>query len=248
MRAWNRLDRYVSSELRSPFWLGLSGFCFIFVLNFLFRFAVETIEKNVPVKLVMGFLITELPRILMLSTPMACLMAVLVAMGRLSSQGELLALRATGIPLTRIYRPILIVSALLLAVMLAVAHFGKPLGAQYRGELAAEIQRARDLNKEIDAGVFFSRLPGAVFYAEKAVNSSEGRVFEGVLLYRESRKDHLADLIIARRGQASFDGQTGRIVLRLDDVEWHAYDPDDPSTYTIVHSPFETLTFPAAAF
>ena len=244
MRPWSRLDRYVSNELRGPFALGLSGFTFVLLLNFLFKLARETIEKNVPLKLLLGYVIARLPDILVYTVPMAGLLSVLVALGRLSSQGELLAIRASGVSLPRVYRPVFVVSVLLMVLALGVSHYLDPMGRSHERGLNAEIIRTRDLSKEIDPGVFYSDLPGAVLYAERAADSAEGRVFEGVLLYREVRGQEYSDLIVARRGQGEFDGETGQIVLRLDDVEWHVYDPTKPDSYTRIQTPHQTLTFP----
>ncbi len=247
MKLWNRLDRYVDGGLRGPFFLGLSAFTLVLLLNFLFIFAQHTIEKNVPMRLILGFLLARFPYLLQMALPMAALLAVLVALGRLSSEGELLALRAAGISLPRIYRPVFVISLLLMVNALLVTHYLQPIGRQYEKDLVKEIWRAQDFSKEIDPGVFYSRLPGAVFYAEKALNSPEGRVFEGILLFQESTRQNESDLIVARRGQGDFDGETGRVTLRLDEVEWHAYNPDKPETYTVIKDPYLTLSFPPAA-
>ena len=244
MRLWTRLDRYVLREVRNPFFLGLTGFTFVLLVNYLFLLAQQTIEKAVPLKLVLGFLLARLPGFLTLTIPMAALLAVLVGAGRLSSQQEFLALRAMGISYPRLFRPILVGALLLTLLTLGMSHYLHPLGRLKERALFQEILRARDFSKEVDPGVFFDRLPGGVLFASTAHQSIEGRVFGGILLYRETNDGSAADLILARRGQGEFDRETGQVSLRLDDVEWHAFQPGRPESYTIVRTPHETITFP----
>ena len=244
MRLWTRLDRYVLREVRNPFFLGLTGFTFVLLVNYLFLLAQQTIEKAVPLKLVLGFLLARLPGFLTLTIPMAALLAVLVGAGRLSSQHEFLALRAMGISFPRLFRPILVGALLLTVLTLGMSHYLHPWGRLKERALFQEILRARDFSKEVDPGVFFDRLPGGVLFASTAQQSSEGRVFGGILLYRETNDGSAADLILARRGQGEFDRETGQVSLRLDDVEWHAFQPGRPESYTLVRTPHETITFP----
>jgi LPS export ABC transporter permease LptF/LPS export ABC transporter permease LptG len=248
MRLWSRLDRYIVREMTGPLVLGLVGFTSVMLLNYVFLLARQTIEKQVPLRLVLGFVVAHLPVYVTLTLPMAGLLAVLVAVGRLSSQHELTAMRAAGMSLSRVFRPVGVYLILITAGTLLISHVLQPMGRAHESRLVQEIIRARDLSKEIDPGLFYDRLPGgAVLYAEKAVASREGRVFEGVLLFRERRDGSLSELILARRGQGDFDPRTGQISLRLDDVEWHLYDPAQPERYSRVSSPHETLTFPPDA-
>ncbi len=243
MRLWTRLDRMIARELRAPFYLGLGGFTMVFLVNFAFLLARETIEKAVPARLILGFLLAQCPYILAQTFPMAAVLAVLVGVGRLASQSELIALRANGVSYWRLFRPVLAVALFLALTNLTVSHFFRPLGRSYRQELTREMWRMRDLSKEIDPGVFFDGLADSVFYADRAVNSFSGRILEGILLYRELDRGRIADLVVARRGQADFDGGTGKISLRLDDVEWHLFEHGKPDSYTLITSPHKTLTF-----
>ncbi|MDQ7006279.1 MAG: LptF/LptG family permease [Acidobacteriota bacterium] len=244
MKIWNRLDGYVLREIRSPFFLAVVGFTFVLLLNYLFLLAQQTIEKAVPVQLVLGFLLARLPGFLTLTIPMGALLGVLVGIGRLAGQHEIVALRSVGVSVGRLFRPVILAAMLLTVLDLGVSHYLHPMGRLKERALFQEILRARDFSREVDPGVFFDRLPGAVLFASRSRSSTEGRVFEGVLLYREGSQRGTTDLILARRGQGDFDRDTGQVSLRLDDVEWHVVDPARPETYTVVRTPHETLNFP----
>ena len=242
MRLWTRLDRYVTRELGPPLLLGFAGFTLVLLLQALFLIARQTIEKRVPLSLLLGFVVAELPRLFAFTIPMAALLAVLVAIGRMGSQGEITALRAAGVGPARLFRPALVLAALLTLVSLGIAHYLVPMGQMKRRALVQEIVRARDLSRETEPGVFYRGLPGAVLYVRSVSQSAEGPVFEGVLLQRQT--EEASDLIVARRGRPIFDRESGRISFLLDDGEWHMSRPDRPTTYSRVRFERHTLTFP----
>ncbi len=245
MRPWGRLDRMIAREVRGPFLLGLGGFTTVLLLNVLFLLVRQTIEKRVPAGLLFGFVLSELPRLLLYTFPMAALLAVLVGIGRMASQHEIVALRATGASPWRIARPVLLLALAVALVGLVLGHFLLPLGKRHERRLVREIVRARDLSREITPGLIYDRLPGApVLYARGAAESPGGRVFRGVLLSQEAPGGDLAGLVLARRGQVWFDRDTGRISLLLEDGERHVWQPLHPETWDRIRYRQMTLTFP----
>ncbi len=242
--AWNRLDRAVMSDVRGPLWLGFAGFSLVLLLNYVFRLVRQTIERRLPIGVILGFAGAELPRIFMFSVPMAVLLAILVGVGRLATQNELVALRSAGISPARVFRPVLGLAVLLAAFALLCSHVLMPAGRLNERQLVREVLRIQDVNREIDPGVFFDRLPGAVLYARRAGESPQGRVFEGILLHRESPDGRTTDLLLAKRGRAVFDPNSGRRTLLLDEGEWHIFRTLSPDSYSVVHFEHYTLPFP----
>jgi lipopolysaccharide export system permease protein len=243
MRIWARIDRYLTRELWGAYILGLGAFTTVFLLNLLFDLAQQTIEKRVPFRLVMGFILAGMPEILLFTMPMAALLAVLVAVGRLAVQHELVAARASTLSPGRIFRPVGVLALGGFLIAAGMAHYLQPLGKDYERKLVQEILRTRDVSREIDPGVFYDRLPRTVLYADAAAESPAGRVFEGIFLYRESPTGDRSDLILAQRGQAEFDRETGRIHLRLDRGEQHTLDPSHPEVYQVFDFPHLTLSY-----
>ncbi|RMG43278.1 MAG: YjgP/YjgQ family permease [Acidobacteria bacterium] len=242
-----RVDRYVLKEFGAPFAFGLAGFTFVLLINYLFLLARQTIEKRVPVRLVLGFVLAKLPYLLILTLPMAVLLATLVGIGRMASQHEVVALQAAGIAPARLARPLLGAAVVATAASLLTAHFLVPLGNVHARSLAAEVVRSRDLSREIDPGVFYNRLPGTVLYARSAADApGQGRVLEGILLHQEAPDRSVASLVVAARGRAVFDRETGRVSLLLDDGERHLWQPGRGG-YSVIRFSRFTMTFPPDA-
>lgn len=244
MLLFRRLDRYIWAEMQAPFFLGLAGFTFAILLNKLFALVAVTIEKKVPVHVILGLLTNELPGIFLFTLPIATILSVLVGIGRLAAQGEITAFRAAGISPLRLFVPVMVFAAAASAVAVWVAHDLEPASYPRRKALVQEVQRSRDPAREIEPGTFYMRLPGAVFYARSASESAQGRVFHGIFLQLE-RPTGPAETIVANRGRIVFDRETGRISLLLDDGEVHDPPSDPAGVYQRTIFPRLTRSFPA---
>jgi lipopolysaccharide export system permease protein len=106
------LTQYVLKELALPFFFGLCAFSGILV-GVTFINLVSYAEKySAPFDVVLKILLYQTPEKLALGIPMAMLLATLIALGRLSGQSEIIAMRAGGLSFFRLTLPILIVGLL----------------------------------------------------------------------------------------------------------------------------------------
>ena len=111
-----RLDRYMLAEILGPLVLGFFVYTTILMLQALFKSAELIIRSGVEVATVLRLLTLSLPWIVVMTIPMAFLFGILIAVGRLSSDSELVAIRASGVSLFSLYRPILLLSVLLMGL------------------------------------------------------------------------------------------------------------------------------------
>ncbi|MDO4987743.1 MAG: LptF/LptG family permease [Synergistes sp.] len=101
------LDRFILNELKSPFLFGLVAFTTILVAGgLLFQMANLIIEKGVSVGVVIRLFIYYVPRLVVLTIPMSCLLSALLGFGKLSSNSEIVALKSAGLSFQRIARPV----------------------------------------------------------------------------------------------------------------------------------------------
>ena len=99
--------RYVYLEVFSPTLLGLFVYVLVFVMNALFELAELAIKRDLSIRSVVTILFYYLPRVLEMTIPMAILLGVLVGIGRLSTDSEVVALRASGVSYWKILYPVL---------------------------------------------------------------------------------------------------------------------------------------------
>lgn len=107
------LDRYLVSQMGNSFLFGVLVFSVLLVAgDLLFQIANLVIDKGISLGVVTRLFVYKLPEVVVMTLPMASLLSALLTFGRLSSQSEIVALRAAGISFGRIIRPVFVASVL----------------------------------------------------------------------------------------------------------------------------------------
>jgi lipopolysaccharide export system permease protein len=114
------LDRWLLSELLGPLLFGIGAFTAVSLsVGAVFELVRRIAESGLPLDVAVQVLLLELPSFLVLSFPMATLMATLLTFSRLTGNSELTALRSVGVPTWRMVAP-----ALALALLMSLLTFG----------------------------------------------------------------------------------------------------------------------------
>src|SRR3990172_12276676 len=101
------LDRYILKELAVPFLFGIAAFTSILVVgDALLRLTKLVAEEGAAFWEAGLVFLYSLPRYLVLTFPMSTLLAVLLSLGRLSADSEMVAIRAGGYSLYRVLLPV----------------------------------------------------------------------------------------------------------------------------------------------
>lgn len=210
------IDRYIIREFVPPFFIGLLLFTFVLLLNKIFKLTDLIVNKGVSVWVVLKLTTYILPSFFSLTIPMAVLLAALVAFGRLTTDSEITALKATGFSLYRLMAPVMVMALL---AFIATAYF-----SLYLGPL-----KARTFKKDlfilaktrgiigIDEGVFNDSFKGIVIYTQSTPSPDEMR---GVFISDERNPDE-PYVIIAQRGKLNIDPARGYAILSLENGSIH---------------------------
>ena len=224
------LDRYLLRETIGPLGLGLLVFTFLALLQKLFQFAELIIERDVEVRVVLQLLAYTLPQMIVLTIPMAFLFAILLAIGRMAADSELVAMRASGISLFSVYRPILLMSLLLAAVTTYLMTVTLPAGNKAISELQLAILK-RNVNQQVKPRVFYDGLQERVLYVFESAENEDG--WRGVFL-ADAVPGPEQQVIVGETGGINVTPGNGRppvLMFGLADV--HEVDTNDPSTYRL---------------
>ncbi len=106
------LRDYILKEFFHSFILSIVVFTFVLLVGNIITLADLIINKSVDVISVLKLLFYMIPWLLSFTLPMAALTAVILTFGRFSSDGELTAMKASGVSLYRIALPILVTGVL----------------------------------------------------------------------------------------------------------------------------------------
>lgn len=133
------LFRYIFTEAAFSFFVAFLFFFFIFFINQLLLMAEEILSKRVPFNQVMLLLLYSLPAIVAMAAPFAALVGILMAIGRLSSDNEVLVLLASGFSYRAIYVPVIVLGLLISLISFIANDILLPIGTLEFGKLYRKI-------------------------------------------------------------------------------------------------------------
>ena len=209
------LFRYLTREFIPPCIFSLSLIVFLFVLNLVFTMLGRIVGKGLPVMTVVEFFALNLAWMIALAVPMAVLVAVLSAYGRLSSDNEVTALRSSGVGPWQMLLPAMLFG-LISAVGLAYFNNNVLPDLNYRSrQLQTDIKRLKPA-MILEPGVFLSDIPGHVLYAQKVDN--ETSEIHNVVVY-EDDDPRFGGTVIADRGKLKYEEWFEGFEFTLNDGE-----------------------------
>jgi LPS export ABC transporter permease LptF/LPS export ABC transporter permease LptG len=225
-----KLDRYIFTEILGPLGLGFLVYTFILLIRFLFQSAEMIIRRGLPVSIVGKLLLMTLPNIVVLTLPMSLLFGTLIAVGRLSSDSELIAMRASGASLLTLYRPVLMLSGVLTILNTLLMVYVLPWGNHALQELRLEIM-TQTVSQQVEPRVFYEEWEGKVVYVFEV--PPEGKRWKGVFLAESIPSSQNNQITIADWGEVLVDQAGERVVLRLYNATQHKLDLNAPDRYEI---------------
>jgi lipopolysaccharide export system permease protein len=107
------LFRYLLSEALFSFLVAFLFFFVIFFVNQLLLLAQEILAKKVPFYQVALLVLYAIPTIIAMSAPFAALVGILMTIGRLTSDNEVLVMLSSGLPYRNIFIPTVVVGILI---------------------------------------------------------------------------------------------------------------------------------------
>lgn len=223
------LDRYVIRETLLPTLLGLLVFTFLLQLRPVMEVAEKLLAKGVPAATIGHILLTLLPQALGITIPMAVLVGLLVALGRLSADRETVAVQACGISVFRLARPVMVVALAAWAATSWVLISWMPNANQTYREIVYDIVATRAEN-EVRPRVFFEDFPNLVLYVRD--NAPGGRGWRDVFV-ADTRKPNQPEVFLADRGFLVLNRDQRRVDLVLERGTRHSSPLDNPERYEV---------------
>ncbi len=107
------LHRYILREFARFFAITLSAFLVLFLIGDFIEKVDDFVKHKAAAADVIRYMLYELPNTAFLVMPLAVLLSTLLALGLLSKNGEIIAMKSGGLPLYRIVAPIFLAAAFL---------------------------------------------------------------------------------------------------------------------------------------
>jgi LPS export ABC transporter permease LptG/LPS export ABC transporter permease LptF len=228
----SRISRYVLKELSIPTLLGLLLYTFVLLMNHFFLVAEQALSKNLGPDLTLRLFAIGIPKVLVLSIPMAVLLGCLIGVGKLSADHEWVALQSAGLGPSVLVVPLVLhglIGTLLCfwiyAVVVPRSNFAL---ANLRGELLS-----RNIAADLRPRVFFEDAQDAVLFVNEIKPGGQRRL-EGVLCIQTDRTKGTTQLSLARYGDLyPADDDSDAIVIDLYQGEARQYEADPAAPYVM---------------
>ncbi len=270
----NILTRYILKEMIGPTFLGFLFYTSIIVMQRLFDMAAMIIRRSLSADAVGRLLMYSLPNIVVLTVPMSILFGILIAVGRLSSDSEIVAMRALGLSTRTIYRPVFFFSFVAFLLNLYLINNVLPQGNRQFVALRAELMTS-SAEKAIKPRVFYDEYQNLMIYVND-VDPATG-LWKGVFI-ADNRSDESRDatsasaaaenvtgpqddpelaalgrdtsgqrMIVARSGTLTVSEPSKDIWMNLTGAETHIWNPARPDRYDHTRNKSQRLLLPSPA-
>ena len=245
-----KLDKLILKAFAGPFLLTFAVVQFILLTHTLLKYLDDIIGKDLGTGVLLQLLFFFSVLIVPVSLPLAVLLSSLMTYGNLGEHHELTAIKASGIALTRILRPVLLVT-----IVLAVGAFWFNETIVPRANLKAYSLlwdvRQQKLALDIREGVFYNGIPGYTIKVDKKTGENGDRL-HGVMIYDHTQKSGNATVILADSGRMFT--RFGGAYLGLELFNGHTYieqpDVQNRASATFTRQGFDhnLVTFSLASF
>ncbi len=204
------LDRYFLIETLPPYGIGLMAFTFLLFMGRIFHLMKLVVYEGTPVIYVLRFLIYLIPSFLIFTIPIALLLAILVSLGRLSSDSEIIALKSSGVSMLQIFRPYAMLALISFLIVNFVVFEGLPWGTRKIRHLLLEMVQETSYFSITERT--FTRMGHILFYVESYDPATQALKD---IFVQDARNPKRQVTIIAPKGKVFKDIKNHLMVIRL---------------------------------
>lgn len=194
---------------------------FLLVAVNLFRVIQLIMYTDLPMWVTAKFVLLAMPLTLTLTIPAGLLSAVLIVFGRMSSDRELLALKASGIGLAPIVAPVILMAMGLSLIDYWLVAYVVPESQMEYVNMKHEIVTNNPLAL-FNSEVVVDKIPGWRIY----FSTKEGSTLNDVILWRLSDSGKLTTSLRAEQARIDLDLEHQQLVMTLLGGRQEQYPPD----------------------
>lgn len=223
------LDRYIVREVFRHALLGIAVFTFVFFVPQLVRLMELFVRHTGSGSQILELFLCIFPGVLTFTLPMAVLIGVLLGLGRMSADSEIIALTALGIGRRRILLPVGVIALAGAGVTLCMTLWLGPIAWHKYRTLETDLV-ASQISFAVQPRVFDERFPKLVLYVNDV--SASGTQWHGVFL-AEAGRENGSQLTLAENAIVIAEPKEGKLELHLKGGTTHEFSREDPDRYSV---------------
>lgn len=207
-----RLDIFIIKSFLLLF-VGTFFIClFIFMMQFLWKYVDELVGKGLEMSVLAQFFFYSALSLVPMSLPLAVLLASLITFGNFGERFELLAMKAAGISLLKIMRPLIV---LVFVICCVSFYFQNVIGPRAQAKLGTLLISMKQKSPEVDIpeGVFYDEIDGYNLKVQRK-DRKTGMLYD-VIIYDFSNNFDNARIIVADSGRLEMTADKQHLYLHL---------------------------------
>jgi lipopolysaccharide export system permease protein len=215
------IDGYIAREVLKPLAIITSALIIVFAGYSSGRYLSYAVDGLLQIETLASFILIKLVIALEVLLPIALYLSIVLGLGRLESNSEVTAIRASGIGGQRVMRVVIGVSCLLALLVACFSIYGRPLAYEQSYWIKAKAEAEIELDK-LESGNFYDseRRERTIFVEQ--VDKASGRLER---IFIRGERGGIVHVIYAGSGIQEFDVASGRRVLTLFDVRVYFIGP-----------------------
>lgn len=226
-----RIHRYLIREISTPIILSLLIFTFVLLLGRIPQLTEMIINKGVSAAEIFRLFSYLLPSFFSITVPLSFLLGVLLAFGRLSADSEVIALKAAGVSLYSLLKPVLFLSVVFSILTAWMTTSIEPASKTAFRNKAFQIA-ASQASVGIRPGIFNDDFAGIVLHIR---NLDERRGIMKEVFISDEREGKIPATIVARQGRFIPDPENLNLTLRLSNGSIHRRPTrENKTTYQLI--------------
>src|SRR6202049_424688 len=162
------LFRAIFREVASSAVLGAILFTFVLFLQRVGKLFEILVRSTAPPATVAHLFALAIPFAFTFTLPLGVLVGVLIALSRMSSDGEIIAMRASGVPSRKVIAPVLIFATLSMVVTAAATLWLTPYSTWKTYKILNQLVAA-ELTAEVQPRVFEENFPNRIIYVSEVI-------------------------------------------------------------------------------
>jgi len=223
------LDRYIVREVVRHALLGLLIFTFVLIVPKLVRLMELFVRHSGSSLQILKLFLCIIPSILVFTIPMAVLVGVLLGLGRMSMDSEIIAITALGISRKRILVPVGVLALAGAALTLLMTLWLAPRSLRAFRNIEGGLLTSQ-ISFQVQPRVFDERFPRMILYINDV--SASGTHWNGVFL-AEAGAESGSRITLAENAIVIAEPRLGKLELHLNGGSTHEFSRDDPGHYSL---------------
>lgn len=189
--------KYIIKRFIGPFVLTFFFAIFILLMQYLWKYVDDLVGKGLEISIILELLFYASATFVATAAPLAILLSSLMTFGNLGERYEIVAIKSAGIPISRLFIPLLILSLVIGCFTFWFANNISPKAFLKSRTLLLDIRDTKPA-LSIEEGVFYDGLDNYVIRIGK--KGRDNASIEDVLIYDHSKGQGNTTVTYAKKG------------------------------------------------